>query len=112
MGRFVLEESCRHIRELQLKHPGHRQLRLSVNLSNKQFFQADLFDQVRRALLSSGLEPACLGLEITEGVIIQHAESASTRFARLKSLGVQLYLDDFGKGYSSLNYLHRFRWTS
>ncbi|HEY2738484.1 MAG TPA: EAL domain-containing protein [Thermoanaerobaculia bacterium] len=108
MGRFVLDESCRHIRELQRKHPGHRRLRLSVNLSNKQFFQADLFDQVRRALLSSGLEPSCLGLEITEGVIIQHAESASTRFARLKSLGIQLYLDDFGKGYSSLNYLHRF----
>jgi diguanylate cyclase (GGDEF)-like protein/PAS domain S-box-containing protein len=108
MGRFVLEESCRYIHELQRKHPGHRRLRLSVNLSNKQFFQADLFDQVRRALLASGLEPACLGLEITEGVIIQHAESASTRFARLKSLGIQLYLDDFGKGYSSLNYLHRF----
>jgi diguanylate cyclase (GGDEF)-like protein/PAS domain S-box-containing protein len=108
MGRFVLEESCRKIRELQRKYPEHRRLRLSVNLSNKQFFQADLFDQVRRALVSSGLEPACLGLEITEGVIIQHAESANTRFARLKSLGVQLYLDDFGKGYSSLNYLHRF----
>jgi diguanylate cyclase (GGDEF)-like protein/PAS domain S-box-containing protein len=108
MGSFVLEESCRRIRELQRKHPEHRRLRLSVNLSNKQFFQADLFEQVRRALASSGLEPACLGLEITEGVIIQHAESANTRFARLKSLGVQLYLDDFGKGYSSLNYLHRF----
>jgi diguanylate cyclase (GGDEF)-like protein/PAS domain S-box-containing protein len=108
MGRFVLEESCRRIRELQRQHPEHRRLRLSVNLSNKQFFQADLFDQVRRALAASGLEPACLGLEITEGVIIQHAESASTRFARLKSLGIQLYLDDFGKGYSSLNYLHRF----
>jgi diguanylate cyclase (GGDEF)-like protein/PAS domain S-box-containing protein len=108
MGRFVLEESCKTIRELQRRHPDHRRLRLSVNLSNKQFFQADLFDQVRRALLTSGLEPECLGLEITEGVIIQHAESANTRFARLKSLGVQLYMDDFGKGYSSLNYLHRF----
>jgi diguanylate cyclase (GGDEF)-like protein/PAS domain S-box-containing protein len=108
IGRFVLEESCRCIRELQSRHPGHRRLRLSVNLSNKQFFQADLFDQVRRALLSSGLDADCFGLEITEGVIIQHAESANTRFSRLKSLGIQLYLDDFGKGYSSLNYLHRF----
>ena len=41
-------------------------------------------------------------------MIIRHADSAATRFSRLKSLGVQLYLDDFGKGYSSLNYLHRF----
>ncbi|HEX7181934.1 MAG TPA: EAL domain-containing protein [Thermoanaerobaculia bacterium] len=107
IGQFVLEEACRKVRELQRRHPGHPRLKLSVNLSNKQFFQADLFEQVRAALLSSGLDPACLGLEITEGVIIQHAESANTRFARLKSLGVQLYMDDFGKGYSSFNYLHR-----
>ena len=108
IGRFVLEEACRQIRALQSRHPRHRRLKLSVNLSNKQFFQADLFDQVREALAASGLDPQCLGLEITEGVILQHAESASTRFARLKSLGIQLYMDDFGKGYSSLNYLHRF----
>jgi len=108
MGRYVLEESCRKVRELQRRYPEHRELKLSVNLSNKQFFQADLFEQVRHALAESGLDPSCLGLEITEGVIIQHAESANTRFARLKSLGIQLSMDDFGKGYSSLNYLHRF----
>ncbi|HBL25493.1 MAG TPA: hypothetical protein DD490_01520, partial [Acidobacteria bacterium] len=108
IGRHVLEESCREIRALQERHPEHRELKLSVNLSNKQFFQADLFEQVRLALAESGLDPASLVLEITEGVIIQHAESANTRFARLKSLGVQLAMDDFGKGYSSLNYLHKF----
>jgi diguanylate cyclase (GGDEF)-like protein/PAS domain S-box-containing protein len=109
IGRFVLLEGCRQIRELQIKHPEeHGALRLSVNLSNKQFFQADLFGQIEEALATSGLAPACLGLEITEGVIIRHADSAASRFSRLKSLGVQLYLDDFGKGYSSLNYLHRF----
>src|SRR4029078_7075380 len=69
---------------------------------------ADLFDQIEQALAASGLDPSCLGLEITEGVIIRHADSAPSRFSRLKSLRVQLYLDDFGKGYSSLNYLHRF----
>jgi diguanylate cyclase (GGDEF)-like protein/PAS domain S-box-containing protein len=108
IGRYVLEEACRKVRELQLRYEEHRALKLSVNLSNKQFFQADLFEQVRHALAESGLDPSCLGLEITEGVIIQHAESATTRFARLKSLGIQLSMDDFGKGYSSLNYLHRF----
>jgi diguanylate cyclase (GGDEF)-like protein/PAS domain S-box-containing protein len=108
MGRFVLLEGCRQIRELQRKHPEMGALKLSVNLSNKQFFQADLFDQIQEALAASGLEPSCLGLEITEGVIIRHADSAASRFSRLKSMGVQLYLDDFGKGYSSLNYLHRF----
>jgi diguanylate cyclase (GGDEF)-like protein/PAS domain S-box-containing protein len=108
IGRYVLVESCRQVREFQRKHPEMGSLKLSVNLSNKQFFQADLFDQVREALATSGLEPNCLGLEITEGVIIRHADSAASRFSRLKSMGVQLYLDDFGKGYSSLNYLHRF----
>jgi EAL domain-containing protein (putative c-di-GMP-specific phosphodiesterase class I) len=108
IGRFVLMEGCRQIRELQRKHPENASLKLTVNLSNKQFFQTDLFDQIAEALAASGLDPACLGLEITEGVIIRQADSASSRFSRLKSLGVQLYLDDFGKGYSSLNYLHRF----
>jgi diguanylate cyclase (GGDEF)-like protein/PAS domain S-box-containing protein len=108
MGRFVLLEGCRQIREIQRKHPELGDLKLSVNLSNKQFFQADLFDHIEQALAASGLAPRCLGLEITEGVIIRHADSAASRFSRLKSLGVQLYLDDFGKGYSSLNYLHRF----
>ena len=108
IGRFVLMEACRQIRELQVKHPELRPLKLSVNLSNRQFFQSELFDYIEEALASSGLDPRCLGLEITEGVIIRHADSAASRFSRLKSLGVQLYLDDFGKGYSSLNYLHRF----
>jgi diguanylate cyclase (GGDEF)-like protein/PAS domain S-box-containing protein len=108
IGRFVLMEGCRQIRELQRKHPEMGSLKLSVNLSNKQFFQSDLFDQIGEALAASGLAPSCLGLEITEGVIIRQADSASSRFSRLKSLGVQLYLDDFGKGYSSLSYLHRF----
>jgi diguanylate cyclase (GGDEF)-like protein/PAS domain S-box-containing protein len=108
MGRFVLLEACRQIREFQCKHPEAGALRLSVNLSNRQFFQSDLFDHIEEALAASGLDPGCLGLEITEGVIIRHADSAASRFSRLKSLGVQLYLDDFGKGYSSLNYLHRF----
>jgi diguanylate cyclase (GGDEF)-like protein/PAS domain S-box-containing protein len=108
MGRFVLLESCRQIQEFHRKHPELGPLKLSVNLSNKQFFHAELFNQIEEALSTSGLPPACLGLEITEGVIIRHADSAASRFSRLKSMGVHLYLDDFGKGYSSLNYLHRF----
>jgi diguanylate cyclase (GGDEF)-like protein/PAS domain S-box-containing protein len=108
IGEHVILQACRRVRELQLKYPEHRDLRVSVNLSNKQFFQSDLDDQIAAALAASGLAPEHLGLEITEGVIIRHAESATGRFTRLKALGVQLYLDDFGKGYSSLNYLHRY----
>jgi diguanylate cyclase (GGDEF)-like protein/PAS domain S-box-containing protein len=108
VGQHVILQACRRVRELQLKYPDHRHLCVSINLSNKQFFQADLDEQIAAALAASGLAPEHLGLEITEGVIVRHAESASRRFSRLKALGVQLYLDDFGKGYSSLNYLHRY----
>jgi diguanylate cyclase (GGDEF)-like protein len=108
LGRFVLSEACAKVCELQRKHPGFSRLALSVNLSNKQFFSPDLFTDVESALSRSGLDPSCLGLEITEGVLVRQAETASARFSRLKSMGVRLYLDDFGKGYSSLNYVHRF----
>jgi diguanylate cyclase (GGDEF)-like protein/PAS domain S-box-containing protein len=108
MGRFILMESCRRVRELQRKHPELGPLRISVNLSHKQFFQTDLFEHIEEALKESGLPAESLGLEITEGVIIRQADAANDRFVRLKEMGVQLYLDDFGKGYSSLNYLHRF----
>jgi diguanylate cyclase (GGDEF)-like protein/PAS domain S-box-containing protein len=108
LGRFVLSEACAWVRELQRRHPDFSRLSLSVNLSNKQFFAPDLFTDVEAALSRSGLDPQCLGLEITEGVLVRQAETASARFSRLKSMGVRLYLDDFGKGYSSLNYVHRF----
>jgi len=107
VGRFVLAEACRQVREIG-ERAGGRPLIVSVNLSNRQFFQTDLFELVEGALADSALDPAQLGLEITEGVIIRHAQLASSRFKRLKQMGVKLFLDDFGKGYSSLNYLHRF----
>jgi len=108
IGSFVLTEACRFLRGLEERHPGPRPLTLSVNLSHKQFFHPDLFAQIEEALALSGLAPACLGLEITEGVILRDSQLTASHFARLKELGVQLYLDDFGKGYSSLNHLHRF----
>jgi diguanylate cyclase (GGDEF)-like protein/PAS domain S-box-containing protein len=108
IGRSVLTEACQWVRGLQERHPRPRPISLSVNLSHKQFFHPGLFDEVDEALAASGLAPVCLGLEITEGVILRGAQVTGSRFARLKEMGVQIFLDDFGKGYSSLNYLHRF----
>ncbi|HEV7518145.1 MAG TPA: EAL domain-containing protein, partial [Thermoanaerobaculia bacterium] len=108
IGRFVLTEACSWVRGLQERHPRPWPISLSVNLSHKQFFHPDLFSQIEEALAISGLDPVCLGLEITEGVILRGAQVTGSRFAHLKEMGVQLFLDDFGKGYSSLNYLHRF----
>jgi diguanylate cyclase (GGDEF)-like protein/PAS domain S-box-containing protein len=108
IGRFVLTEACSWVRGLQERHPGKPPLSLSVNLSHKQFFHPDLIAQIEEALALSSLAPGSLGLEITEGVILRGSQVTASRLAHLKDLGVQLFLDDFGKGYSSLNYLHRF----
>ena len=81
---------------------------MSVNLSCRQFFQPDLVYQIERILLETGLDARCLRLEITESAIMEHVETALAALARLKALGVRLAIDDFGKGYSSLSYLHQF----
>ena len=82
---------------------------MSVNLSCRQFSQPDLVYQVERAACwTRGSIPGCLKMEITESAIMEQVESASSALSKLKSLGVKLAMDDFGKGYSSLSYLHQF----
>jgi diguanylate cyclase (GGDEF)-like protein len=108
IGRWVLNEACRHVRQWQIDSPSHRSLSLSVNLSARQVAQPDLLEQIKSALDESKLNPHCLKLEITESVVMENAEAAALMFKQLRSLGVQLSIDDFGTGYSSLSYLHRF----
>jgi predicted signal transduction protein with EAL and GGDEF domain len=81
---------------------------ISVNISGREFLSADLIDKVYRALDASGLDPFRLKLEITETVAMDHAEIAVRMLQQLRSIGVQVALDDFGMGYSSLRYLPRF----
>jgi diguanylate cyclase (GGDEF)-like protein len=108
IGQWVLEQACMKLKEWQQQSPCFRLLSLSVNLSAKQMSQPDLVDQVKVALEASKLNPHCLKLEITESVVMENAEAATTMFKQLRALGVQLSIDDFGTGYSSLSYLHRF----
>ena len=103
----MVAEACRQLRAWQDAAPGAAKLSVSVNLSVKQFSQADLVDQVRTALADSGVDPRLLRLEVTESVLVDNLEAAAATLARLKGLGVQVYLDDFGTGYSSLSSLHR-----
>jgi diguanylate cyclase (GGDEF)-like protein/PAS domain S-box-containing protein len=107
LGGWVLTEACRQLVRWQRELPGGESLTVSVNLSVKQFAQADLVEQVRRALDETGLSPASLRLEVTESIIVENLESAAATLARLKALGLQVYMDDFGTGYSSLSSLHR-----
>ncbi len=108
LGQWVLEQACMKLKDWQQQSPCFGLLSLSVNLSAKQMSQTDLADQVKRALEANRLKPHCLKLEITESVVMENAEAATTMFRQLRALGVQLSIDDFGTGYSSLSYLHRF----
>ena len=78
---------------------------MSVNLSAKQFARADLVEQVSAILAETGLQPACLELEITESVLMDESDAGIQALQALRELGVKLVLDDFGTGYSSLSYL-------
>jgi diguanylate cyclase (GGDEF)-like protein len=106
MGRWVLNEACRQMKEWQLAHPRDEPLSIGVNLSAKQFSQPDIVEQISGAIAASGIEARSLRIEITEAAIIDKAKSASGLLQSIRDLGVQVYLDDFGTGYSSLSYLH------
>ncbi len=108
LGKWVLEQSCRQMKQWQDQYPRYRDMTLSVNLSGKQFLQANLVEQIREVLESTGLNPRNLQLEITESVVIENTEIVTGMLMQLHELGVQLTMDDFGTGYSSLSYLHNF----
>ncbi len=108
LGEWILGEACRQVQEWRVKHLGKLEVAVTVNISIRQFLQAELVDIVSRALDNSGLPPNSLILEITESFMMQDTESTIEKLHELKKLGVRLALDDFGTGYSSLSYLQRF----
>ncbi|GFK96052.1 Cyclic di-GMP phosphodiesterase Gmr [Fundidesulfovibrio magnetotacticus] len=108
LGWWVLEEACRQLSLFQKRFPKQNPLSMSVNISAKQFSQADLSGKLAALLGQSDIIPGTLELEITESVIMDQGAAAIGRLEELKDLGVKLYVDDFGTGYSSLSYLHRF----
>ena len=106
IGEWVLKTACAEARKWH--ENGFPTLSVSVNLSTRQFQQADLVSQVTNALAETGLEPDKLDLEITESNAMQNAEHSINTLWGLKKQGVRISMDDFGTGYSSLNYLKRF----
>jgi len=107
IGRWVLESACHQLREWQRRFPAAARLQVSVNLSARQFAEADLIGNVAAILDHAGLRPEDLELEITESVVMDQTEASIERLRGLRALGVHLVLDDFGTGYSSLAYLRR-----
>ncbi len=107
IGRWVLERACRQAAQWYHARPDTAPLTISVNLSAVQVTRRSLPDVVGSVLRSTGLDPACLSLEITETVMVRDADGLGEVLKALKALGVRLVLDDFGTGYSSLSYLTR-----
>jgi EAL domain-containing protein (putative c-di-GMP-specific phosphodiesterase class I) len=106
IGEWVLNEACRQTRAWQ--EAGYGPLHIAVNVSGVQFRQPNLIEVVHNALETSGLDPACLTLEMTESVIMDEAKENIEALHKIKELGLELSIDDFGTGYSCLSYLSRF----
>jgi diguanylate cyclase (GGDEF)-like protein len=100
ISRQVLLAACRECR----KWP--EPIGVSVNLSARDFRDADIVETVRKALAESGLSPSRLEIEVTETAILDDRSSTRQHLELIRSLGVRIALDDFGTGYSSLSYLH------
>ncbi len=106
IGEWVLRTACLQCRAWQKL--GLSSLYVAVNLSARQFHQKDLPASIYQILQETGLSPGSLGLEITEGLVMQQAESSINTLRELKAMDMRISIDDFGTGYSSLSYLKRF----
>jgi len=108
MDRWVLRESIRQMQEWDRTFPGLPPLKLSVNISGKQVAQADLVEEVKLIIEETGWDALRLNLEITESAVMENYINTVEILAKLQTLGIQIQVDDFGMGYSSLSYLSRF----
>lgn len=106
LGAWVLEQACAQLVAWS-RNPATAALELAVNVSPRQFHQADFVEQVMGALVHSGASPRLLKLELTEGLLLDDVEACIQKMALLAAAGIGISLDDFGTGYSSLAYLKR-----
>jgi diguanylate cyclase (GGDEF)-like protein/PAS domain S-box-containing protein len=106
IGRWVLETACAEL--ARWRHdPLLAELRISINVSARQFRVADFVGQVSEVLSRLGVNPRRLNLELTETLVLDNVEASIAKMNQLKQLGVTFSMDDFGTGYSSLSYLSR-----
>ncbi len=108
LGVLVLREACRQAALWRARYPAFPGIQVGVNISGAQLLEGDLVGEVVAALDAEQLDASALTLEITETVVMHDLEVASKRLHELRKLGVEIAIDDFGRGYSSLSYLQRF----
>lgn len=105
LSLWVFEQSCLFNKSLQDRHIA--ELVVAVNVSSTHFQRANFVSSIEQILKNTGLEPRYLELEITETVLFDNSDLAIHKLKQLKDMGVQISIDDFGTGFSSLNYLKR-----
>ena len=106
IGEWVLREACTQAQAW--RNSGLNIDQIAVNISALEFQAPGFLERVKAILTDTGLDPHCLELEMTESVLMEHAESTASLLVALKAMGLRLAIDDFGTGYSSLSYLSRF----
>ncbi|HWZ88373.1 MAG TPA: EAL domain-containing protein, partial [Polyangiaceae bacterium] len=106
IGNWVLRQACQQA--MAWADAGLPATTMAVNVSAKEFRAENFLDQLFVILDETGMDPTLLELELTESVLMKHAESAATILRTLRNRGVQVAVDDFGTGYSSLSYLRKF----
>ncbi|MDY0292715.1 MAG: EAL domain-containing protein [Desulfuromonadaceae bacterium] len=106
IGEWVLNEACKQVRAWHAARLP--QVRLSVNISGRQFHQAGLVETLKKIPQHTGLEHSHLDLELTESILMDDIEDSISVMEQITQLGIQLSIDDFGTGYSSLAYLKKF----
>ncbi|BAZ46846.1 diguanylate cyclase/phosphodiesterase with Chase sensor [Chondrocystis sp. NIES-4102] len=108
MGEWILTTACNQMHQWQQKFSEAEGVTMSVNLSSRQFSQVNLVEQIQQTLVTTGLNPASLKLEITESMVMDDVEKTIILLNQLKQLNIKISMDDFGTGFSSFSYLHRF----
>jgi diguanylate cyclase (GGDEF)-like protein/PAS domain S-box-containing protein len=106
IGEWIIKKVCEQ--SMKWQAAGYPKMCIGVNLSARQFQQLNLVPTIAKIISDTGLDPACLGLEVTESIAMKNADFTIAALNELKKMKIHLSLDDFGTGYSSLSYLKRF----
>src|SRR5258707_760249 len=105
MNRQLMQDSARQLKAWHEQFPAHPPLYMSVNITSKQFAQANMGAEIAQILEKASLTPQHFQLEITETITMEDPARAETVLAELRALGFRISIDDFGTGYSSLSRL-------
>jgi EAL domain-containing protein (putative c-di-GMP-specific phosphodiesterase class I) len=108
LGRMVTAAACRQLAAFRAATPGRDDLTMSVNVSPRQAIEPGFAAEIEAILAATGLEPSALTLEITESLMLHESAVSDGSLRRLHDLGVGLVVDDFGTGFSALEYFKRF----